>query len=80
MTDYFHYNVLYQINTTDIDDKIILRARQNELLRLLEEDGSMTYDKLVILAKEALEESKIKSDEKKIKIEDDLDRAKINND
>ena len=80
MTDYFHYNVLYQINTTDIDDKIILRARQNELLRLLEEDSSMTYDKLVILAKEALEESKIKSDEKKMKIEDDLDRAKINND
>lgn len=65
MTDYFHYNVLYQINTTDIDDKIILRARQNELMRLLEEDPSVDFDKLVVLAKEALEEAKAKSDEKK---------------
>lgn len=30
--DYFNYDVLYQINITDIDDKIILRARQNKLL------------------------------------------------
>ena len=65
MTDYFHYNVLYQINTTDIDDKIILRARQNELMRLLEEDPSVDFDKLVVLAEEALEEPKAKSDEKK---------------
>ena len=30
--DYFGYDVLYQTNITDIDDKIILRARQNKLL------------------------------------------------
>jgi cysteinyl-tRNA synthetase len=29
---YFRYNVLYQLNITDIDDKIILSARKNELL------------------------------------------------
>lgn len=29
---YFRYNVLYQLNITDIDDKIILTARKNELL------------------------------------------------
>ena len=29
--DYFGYNVLYHSNITDIDDKIILRARQNKL-------------------------------------------------
>merc|ERR1719231_1651016 len=32
MQDYFKYDVNYQINITDIDDKIILRARQNKLL------------------------------------------------
>ena len=31
---YFRYNVLYQLNITDVDDKIILTARKNELLRL----------------------------------------------
>ncbi|VEU37893.1 unnamed protein product [Pseudo-nitzschia multistriata] len=32
MEDYFHYDLLYQVNITDVDDKIILRARQNKLL------------------------------------------------
>ena len=32
LMDYFNYDVLYQINITDIDDKIILRARQNKLV------------------------------------------------
>ncbi|XP_063710173.1 cysteine--tRNA ligase, cytoplasmic [Culicoides brevitarsis] len=31
LTDYFGYNVLYVMNITDIDDKIIKRARQNYL-------------------------------------------------
>mmetsp|Transcript_21159 Transcript_21159/g.38307 ORF Transcript_21159/g.38307 Transcript_21159/m.38307 type:complete len:803 (-) Transcript_21159:92-2500(-) len=75
MTDYLHYNVLYQINTTDIDDKIILRARQNELLRQLEVDSSVGYEKLVELANEALEEAKAKSDEKKAAIEAALEEA-----
>jgi len=34
MEDYFGYEIFYQINITDIDDKIILRARQNKLLEL----------------------------------------------
>lgn len=68
MSDYLHYNVLYHINTTDIDDKIILRARQNELLRRLEEDTNATYEKLVVLAKEALEEAKARSDAMKAAI------------
>lgn len=29
---YLNYNVIYQVNITDIDDKIILRARQNKLI------------------------------------------------
>ena len=32
LQDYFHYNVIYQVNITDVDDKIILRARQNYLV------------------------------------------------
>lgn len=75
MTDYLHYNVLFQINITDIDDKIILRARQNELLRQLEEDTSVGFGKLVELAKEALEEAKLKSDEKRAGIEAALQEA-----
>ncbi|CAD7937186.1 unnamed protein product [Amoebophrya sp. A25] len=31
MEDYFGYEVFYQLNITDIDDKIILRARKNKL-------------------------------------------------
>ena len=43
MSDYLHYDVLYQINITDIDDKIILRARQNELVARLEADASVGW-------------------------------------
>jgi cysteinyl-tRNA synthetase len=32
MTQYFGYDVFYQLNVTDVDDKIILRARRNKLL------------------------------------------------
>ena len=32
MEDYFGYEVIYQINITDTDDKIILKARRNKLL------------------------------------------------
>jgi cysteinyl-tRNA synthetase len=80
MSDYFHYNVLYQVNTTDIDDKIILRARQNELMRQLEEDASVDFEKLKSMAKEALEEAKAKSEEKRLAIEAAVEEAKANND
>lgn len=32
LEDYFGYNILYVMNVTDVDDKIILRARRNYLL------------------------------------------------
>ena len=75
MTDYFHYNVLYQINTTDIDDKIILRARQNELVRRLEADVAVGYEELVALSKEALDAAVKKSDGARARIEADLAAA-----
>jgi cysteinyl-tRNA synthetase len=33
MEDYFGYNILFVMNVTDVDDKIILRARRNYLLQ-----------------------------------------------
>ncbi|ELT92901.1 hypothetical protein CAPTEDRAFT_218029 [Capitella teleta] len=33
MRDYFNYDVIYAMNITDIDDKIIKRARQNHLMK-----------------------------------------------
>ena len=33
MSDYFNYNLFYVMNITDIDDKIILRARRNFLFK-----------------------------------------------
>ncbi|XP_038111748.1 cysteine--tRNA ligase, cytoplasmic [Culex quinquefasciatus] len=42
LTDYFGFNVLYVMNITDIDDKIIKRARQNYLYeRYVERTSSL---------------------------------------
>nr|CAB3227681.1 cysteine--tRNA ligase, cytoplasmic-like [Phallusia mammillata] len=40
LTDYFGYNVLYCMNITDVDDKIIARARQNYLLEQYKEKSN----------------------------------------
>ncbi|KAM9317540.1 cysteine--tRNA ligase, cytoplasmic isoform 2-T2 [Pholidichthys leucotaenia] len=42
LRDYFKYDVLYCINITDIDDKIIKRARQNYLLDQYKEKKPQT--------------------------------------
>ncbi|XP_015118826.1 cysteine--tRNA ligase, cytoplasmic [Diachasma alloeum] len=39
LSDYFGYDVLYVMNITDIDDKIIKRARQNHLYENYIEEG-----------------------------------------
>jgi cysteinyl-tRNA synthetase len=39
LEDYFGYNIQYQMNITDIDDKIIKRARVNKLLELFAAEG-----------------------------------------
>lgn len=42
LSDYFGYDVLYVMNITDIDDKIIKRARQNYLYeRYIEKDHDL---------------------------------------
>jgi cysteinyl-tRNA synthetase len=39
MTDYFGYDVNYVMNVTDIDDKIILKARRNYLLKQYQQEA-----------------------------------------
>ncbi|CCD11886.1 unnamed protein product [Trypanosoma congolense IL3000] len=53
--DYFGYNVLYQMNITDIDDKIIKRARTFFLLDRFRRETlrGVDFDKLVAFTKEA---------------------------
>jgi len=53
LSSYFGYNVLYAMNITDIDDKIIKRARQNFLYeKYLDENHSL--DEILHDAKEVL--------------------------
>lgn len=40
MMNYFKYDIKYQINITDIDDKIILRSRQNKLFSDFEKEAA----------------------------------------
>jgi cysteinyl-tRNA synthetase len=75
MTDYLHYNVLYQINTTDIDDKIILRARQNVLLANLEKDTTIDLSAMQTLADQAMAEARQKTEDKLRHIESVLREA-----
>ena len=39
MSDYFGYNVTFVMNITDVDDKIILRARRNFLMKRYKEQA-----------------------------------------
>ncbi|KAJ7646724.1 tRNA synthetases class I (C) catalytic domain-containing protein [Roridomyces roridus] len=47
MTDYFGYDVHFVMNITDIDDKIIKRARQNHLLDQFREETKSVSPELI---------------------------------
>ncbi|CAF2465027.1 unnamed protein product [Rotaria sp. Silwood2] len=47
MADYFGYDVLYCMNVTDIDDKIIKRARERHLIKSYMDDSSITIEKIL---------------------------------
>lgn len=38
LEDYFGYNIMYVMNVTDVDDKIIMRARRNHLLQRYQQE------------------------------------------
>uniref|UniRef100_A0A182SNQ8 Cysteine--tRNA ligase, cytoplasmic n=1 Tax=Anopheles maculatus TaxID=74869 RepID=A0A182SNQ8_9DIPT len=55
LSDYFGYNVLYVMNITDIDDKIIKRARQNYLYeQYLQQAKDMPLERLLDDSKEVM--------------------------
>ncbi|XP_050080247.1 cysteine--tRNA ligase, cytoplasmic [Anopheles maculipalpis] len=55
LSDYFGYNVLYVMNITDIDDKIIKRARQNYLYeQYLERAKDMPLERLLDDSREVM--------------------------
>ncbi|XP_076179076.1 cysteine--tRNA ligase, cytoplasmic isoform X2 [Ptiloglossa arizonensis] len=53
LSDYFGYDILYVMNITDIDDKIIKRARQNYLYEKYIEE-THTLDEILDNAKEVM--------------------------
>lgn len=56
LEDYFKYDVLFVQNVTDIDDKIILRARQEYLFKELKKQVTELTPALVADAEEAWSE------------------------
>nr|XP_039251784.1 cysteine--tRNA ligase, cytoplasmic-like [Styela clava] len=62
LSDYFGYDVLYCMNVTDIDDKIIKRARQNHLLKEYQQRAT-ELKKVIEDAKNALKIYKSKLDD-----------------
>ncbi|KAG0560270.1 hypothetical protein M758_10G162400 [Ceratodon purpureus] len=74
LEDYFHYNVKYVMNVTDVDDKIINRARRNYLMeqyRSTATDLSKVIKDLDI----AMEEEMVKQQKKISDTEDELAKA-----
>lgn len=53
LQDYFGYDVHFVMNVTDIDDKIILRSRQDHLRDALRAETSMLDNALVGKARES---------------------------
>ncbi|CAF3396458.1 unnamed protein product, partial [Rotaria sp. Silwood2] len=47
LTDYFHNNVHYCMNLTDIDDEIIKKAREKHLIENYMNNTSMTIEKIL---------------------------------
>ncbi|CAF2977534.1 unnamed protein product [Rotaria socialis] len=47
MADYFGYDILYCMNITDIDDKIIKRARERYLIKKYKDDSTIPIEKVL---------------------------------
>ncbi|MES1921834.1 hypothetical protein MHBO_003371 [Bonamia ostreae] len=79
--EYFHYDINYVMNITDIDDKIILKARRNFLLEAyLEKNEKSNLERKF---KSAIEESvgnalgKLEELEEKLKLADERQKSEI---
>lgn len=69
LTDYFGYNVFYVMNITDIDDKIIKRARQDHLFENYRGKGDRPVETILTDVKSSIDRYKAKLDK-----EDDPDK------
>jgi len=67
---------LYHVNITDIDDKIILKARQNKLVEDLKNNASVDFTALSAMASEAMVQHEAKLLEKINKAELAIEQAK----
>ena len=56
MSDYFKYDVLYVMNITDVDDKIIYSARKAHLFSEYKKSGK-TLQEVIVDVERALEVS-----------------------
>lgn len=68
LEDYFGYNCLFVMNVTDVDDKIILRARRNYLLQQYRnepKDGAAVYAYALAAVESALAKQNSKVEEAK---------------
>lgn len=85
MVNHFGYDVTYQINITDIDDKIILRSRQNKLFDDFEQESEKMdmaalkkkVDSALALAGEKLEKKRPKAPEATATEKDKQEYAKL---
>jgi cysteinyl-tRNA synthetase len=75
LEDYFGYEIFYVMNITDIDDKIILRARQRHLLKEYMADASTTLELLLADSKEAYALAVSKGEASIAKAEEELKNA-----
>jgi len=71
LTDYFGYDIFYVMNITDVDDKIILRARQNYLFDLYQK-GAKDLNKVCKDVQDSIKTVKDKHNKKIKTLEEDL--------
>jgi len=68
MEDYFGYEVVYHVNVTDVDDKIIMRARRNKLVSdftaKLGRGGDKGYSAARDVVERAVEARRVKLEKK----------------
>ncbi|XP_024384144.1 uncharacterized protein [Physcomitrium patens] len=74
LEDYFHYNVKYVMNVTDVDDKIINRARRNYLMDQYR-SGAIDLNKVIEDLERAMEEELVKQQKKISDTEGGLEKA-----
>lgn len=60
LEDYFGYTILYVMNVTDVDDKIILRARRNYLLAMYLSENKGNVQQLLVDTKQAIAQAESK--------------------